>query len=61
MEKLQAIKDNDEDGNGLIESENIVRNNDRSSMHIVVNEEESYNRDEFDVTLGSGSDSEAKE
>ena len=61
MEKLQAIKDNDEDGNGLIESENIVRNNDRSSMHIVVNEEESYNRDEFDVTLGSCSDSEAKE
>ena len=61
MEKLQAIKDNDEDGNGLIESENIVRNNDRSSMHIVVNEEESYNRDEFDVTLASGSDSEAKE
>ena len=61
MDKLKATKDSAEDDDGLKESEDVVRDDYRSNACVVVNKEESDNRDESDTTLSSASKSEAKE
>ena len=60
-EKLKAIKNNVEDGDGLIDSEDIVMDDDGSGAHVVVNEEESDDGGESDAASSYDADSEVEE
>ena len=57
MEKLYAVKDIIKDDNVLIESEDIVIDDDRSGVCVVVNEVESNSEGESDTDSSSDSDS----
>ena len=59
--KLKVIKYKAEDSDGLIDSKDIVMNNDKSGLYVVVNEEESNNRDELDTASSTNSDLEVEE
>jgi len=60
LDKLKAVKDSVEDDDGLKESKDIVRDDDRSDIYIVVNEKECDDGGESD-TSSSNSDSEGEE
>ena len=61
LEKLKAIQDTVGDDDDLRESDDIVRDDDESGVYVVVNEENSGDGGESNITSSSGSDSVAEE
>ena len=61
LEKLEIAKDTAEDNDRLLESENIVMDDDGSSACAVVNKVESDDEDKSDTASSSDSDIEGEE